>query len=225
MVDNRVRAVLDTVHRIEMREMFGWLSHELAQPLAAMGAYTGAAVRLLGEPGAPRARAALEQSLGQIDRARDTVRSVRARFAAPASLRLETAPCVREAMDAAGLAEAVLVVASDAPSCIVTSPAELQTVLFHLLRNALEATPAGAVPAVHVSAAADPHGIRVAVTNPSAASPEECWFDAFHTTKPGHLGLGLTIARRLCDALGARLDAAATGSGEVSFRLQVPGRS
>jgi signal transduction histidine kinase len=47
-------------------------------------------------------------------------------------------------------------------------------------------------------------------------------FGAFHTTKPGGLGMGLTICRSIIEAHGGRLWAEANVPRGASFRFTVP---
>ena len=47
-------------------------------------------------------------------------------------------------------------------------------------------------------------------------------FDAFHTTKPGGLGLGLSICRSIIEAHGGRLQASANAPRGAVFRFTLP---
>jgi C4-dicarboxylate-specific signal transduction histidine kinase len=223
--------LLETVHRVDMREMFGWLAHELAQPLSAMGAYMGAALRLLDGEAEPRASGALRQGLAQIDRARDAIGAARGHLGGPSDTSFEVAECVREVMAALALPARALVLGPGAARSIVSSREDLQSVLFHLLRNAIEAAEEGSAAggdpalAVRISVAAHPPGMVMRVFNPCRESPEERWYEAFYTTKSGHLGLGLTVTRRLCQGLGGSVVAAAPAPGEVCFRVELPDRA
>jgi signal transduction histidine kinase len=51
----------------------------------------------------------------------------------------------------------------------------------------------------------------------------EQMFDAFYTTKPQGLGMGLAISRSIVEAHGGRLWASSTGQGSV-FRFALPVR-
>jgi signal transduction histidine kinase len=47
-------------------------------------------------------------------------------------------------------------------------------------------------------------------------------FDAFHTTKPGGMGMGLAIARSIVEAHGGRLWATPNLAGGETFQFTVP---
>jgi len=47
-------------------------------------------------------------------------------------------------------------------------------------------------------------------------------FDAFYTTKPQGLGMGLAISRSIIEAHGGRLWATATGSQGAVFKFALP---
>jgi signal transduction histidine kinase len=69
------------------------------------------------------------------------------------------------------------------------------------------------------------NGVHVAVrdTGPGLA-PEGFGhlFDAFHTTKPGGMGMGLSICRSIIEAHGGRLWAAANEPSGAAFLFTVP---
>ena len=50
-------------------------------------------------------------------------------------------------------------------------------------------------------------------------------FEAFHTTKPGGLGLGLSICRSIIEAHGGRLWASANEPSGAIFQFTVPAQS
>jgi signal transduction histidine kinase len=72
----------------------------------------------------------------------------------------------------------------------------------------------------------DEEGVRVAVadTGPGLASGAlEQVFAAFHTTKAGGLGLGLSICRSIIEAHDGRLWASGNEGRGAVFQLTLPG--
>lgn len=111
---------------------------------------------------------------------------------------------------------------ASAPACAVIDAAGLKRIFWSLVRNARDAAPAGSL--VHVSLAreADRVRIRVADGGPGIelGRREEVW-EPLLSTKPWGVGLGLSVSRRLAEAMGARLELVGGPPGavfEVSLR-------
>jgi two-component system sensor histidine kinase TtrS len=145
-----------------------------------------------------------------------------AAMAAPLDLAVETdrvvaalagaqAPLAR----APGLAPGLPPVAIDA--------GELAVALGCLLENALEAAPvAGALRVACTSAAGGLLAVTVEDDGPGFG-PEaaERAFDPFFSTKPGRLGLGLAIARRIALRWGGRVDLRSPGPGRTGTQARL----
>ena len=72
---------------------------------------------------------------------------------------------------------------------------------------------------------AEPGGVLVAVRDSGpelAPATLEHVFDAFYTTKPSGLGLGLSICRSIIEAHGGRLWATANVPHGVTFQFTLP---
>ena len=95
--------------------------------------------------------------------------------------------------------------------------------LFNILRNALEATEAGAV-----TVDASRHGRRVDIRirdtgrgiGPDALARI---FDPFFTTKDTGMGVGLYLAKKIIEAHDGRLDAASEPGRGTTMTIQLPG--
>jgi signal transduction histidine kinase len=113
---------------------------------------------------------------------------------------------------------------------VLGDPAGLRLALRHILENALKFTPAGG----HVQTRLVRHGedalIAVSDTGPGIdPAVGDRVFEAFQqldssASRPhGGLGLGLTIARRLIEAHGGRVDVRSAGPGRgATFLVTLP---
>ena len=75
---------------------------------------------------------------------------------------------------------------------------------------------------------AEPNGVLVVVrdSGPGLSSPGlERIFEAFYTTKPGGLGMGLSICRTIIEAHGGRLWATAAQPRGATFQFTLPAQS
>ena len=108
---------------------------------------------------------------------------------------------------------------------------QLQRVILNLITNAVEAM--SGVPAdareLRINTGQTDSGDLLVVVQDSgpgldAQNPDRV-FDAFHTTKPGGLGIGLSICRAIIDAHEGRLWATQTEPHGASFQFTLPVRS
>lgn len=92
----------------------------------------------------------------------------------------------------------------------------------NLLRNAVEASPAGATVRAEVSADAQGAAVRVIDAGPGVEPAREAeLFEPFFTTKPAGTGLGLALARAVAEAHGGTLRYRRDGGATV-FELTLP---
>jgi signal transduction histidine kinase len=72
---------------------------------------------------------------------------------------------------------------------------------------------------------AEPDGVRVAVRDTGPGLPPESrerLFEAFYTTKPGGLGMGLSICRSIVEAHGGWIWASRTAGPGTTVQLTLP---
>jgi PAS domain S-box-containing protein len=102
---------------------------------------------------------------------------------------------------------------------------QLQQVLLNLMLNALEATHASSGElSIRTQRHADGH-VEIAVTDSGIGLPAEHGervFDAFFTTKPQGIGMGLAISRAIVEAHGGALWATANPTAGTTFRFILP---
>jgi len=113
---------------------------------------------------------------------------------------------------------------ADPEVCVRADPDGLQRVLVNLVVNAAEASPPGRVVRLEVEPAVDKE-VRIRVCDQGPGLPEEIRhriFDPFFTTKQHGTGLGLTIAHRLIEAYGGRLEARNRPEGGAEFTVALP---
>jgi C4-dicarboxylate-specific signal transduction histidine kinase len=108
---------------------------------------------------------------------------------------------------------------------------QLQQVLLNLIINAIEAmsaSDAGSRRLLISSANSESSDVSVEVQDSGPGFPEasaEQIFQAFYTTKPDGLGMGLSICRSIVEAHGGQLRAAAGHPTGAIFAFTLPIRS
>ena len=219
-------------------ELSASIAHEVKQPLAAMVAQSGAAMRWLGQktPNLTEARAALGKIQVAGDRASQVVENLRSMFRKESS--------ERRPLDVNSLIENVLGLTRreaqkhgvEVQVSLFEGPmpetsgdqAQLEQVFLNLIMNAIEAmgSSTGGVRTLEIkSAASDTGDVLVTVADSGPGVPVEKFdkiFDAFFTTKPEGMGMGLSICRSIVDAHGGRLWAS-RGEPGLTFYVWLPG--
>lgn len=199
------------------------IAHELHQPLGALTVNAETCLRWLDKlpPNLPAARKAVERMVSDAERASAIVRNTRALVTSrPSSpgivdavgLVRETAELMDHQIRQAGATPRLTVPEEKLPVAIARN--ELQQVLINLIGNAVQAmAEAGSSPRL-VNVCVTRLGtesveIDVADTGPGIAEAHmRQLFDAFFTTRPDGMGMGLAISRSAVEACGGRLTAA-----------------
>jgi two-component system C4-dicarboxylate transport sensor histidine kinase DctB len=99
---------------------------------------------------------------------------------------------------------------------VMGSPIAIQTVLMHLVENALDAVEGIENPKIEISAAAERERVRVSVKDNGCGIKQKDMSKIFvplFTTKPKRKGLGLSIALKLMTQMGGRLEIAPQAEG------------
>ena len=227
-------------HRVAiLGQLMASIAHEVKQPVAGTVANAQAALRWLGgrTPDLEQAREALadivktgKRTSEVIDRLCHLVAKV-----PPRKNRLEINGMIREVVELSGgeaMKNGVSVetrLAENLP-LIQGDRVQLQQVVLNLIVNAVQAMGAAAEGTrellVTTSQAAE-HDVLIAVkdTGPGLAPANVGRvFDAFYTTKPCGLGMGLSICRSIIEAHGGRLWASANAPRGTIFQFTVPVR-
>lgn len=117
------------------------------------------------------------------------------------------AACARAAVALARLAgDGVRVELVEAPGDVDADAGELTLAIRCLVENAAEAMGGGGVVTVRAGPEGDQFLVEVSDEGPGIAEADRGQVQrAFHTTKPGHAGLGLSIAGRVARSAGGAL--------------------
>jgi PAS domain S-box-containing protein len=219
------RQALAHAHRITtMGQLTASIAHEVNQPISAAVTNAQAALRWLGmqPPDLQEVRQALGRIVKDGRRAGDVIGRIRALIAkaAPCKDRLdinativEVITLTRTEMHRNGVSLRTQL-APDLPF-VQGDRVELQQVMLNLILNAIEAlsgTSGGLRELLIKSEYSETNGVLVAVQDSGPGlTPEslEHLFDAFYTTKPGGMGMGLPICRSIIEAHGGRIWATA----------------
>jgi two-component system, NtrC family, sensor histidine kinase HydH len=101
--------------------------------------------------------------------------------------------------------------------------AQIRQVLWNLVRNAVQASPAGTKVTVEVEAVAGGIALRVADSGPGISDEaKKRIFDAFYTTRSHGAGIGLAVVQRIVDehaAFGARISVDNLEGRGAEFRV------
>jgi len=218
-------------------ELAAGMAHELNQPLTAMLASTQAAARLLAdeapEPGA--ARAAMQQAVDQARRASEVLGRLRRAVERPdLAAALQPVPLDGAVRNALHLLEPEWRRRQVEPALhggsglkVLADPVALEQIVHNLLMNALQALDAVPPPQRKLALALDEDAGRgvLSVEDSGPGIPEEQLpriFEPFFSTRPGGLGLGLSLCETLATAMGGSLSARARAPRGAVFRLALP---
>ncbi|WP_437323168.1 sensor histidine kinase [Sorangium sp. So ce381] len=123
------------------------------------------------------------------------------------SVCMSAAGCVRRAAACARIGTSgARIVLSAQDGDVDADPIELAVAVRCLIESAVESTPGDGVVTVRGTASGARYCIEVTDTAPAACEADsEAILRPFYTTKPGHSGLGLNIARRVARRYGGTL--------------------
>jgi PAS domain S-box-containing protein len=216
-------------------ELAASIAHEINQPLGAVVNNASACVRWLAAHNLEEARQSALRVVADGHRAGEIIGRIRAlaKKAPPQKDWVDLNATIRDVLALArsevqrnGVALETRL--SDAVPLILADRVQLQQVLLNLLMNAIEALSGiSAGPrALWVSSekvASTEVLIAVRDSGPGLEPQSlDRLFDAFYTTKPHGLGLGLAISRSIIEAHGGRLWATANEGRGVTFQFTVP---
>jgi CHASE2 domain-containing sensor protein/nitrogen-specific signal transduction histidine kinase len=203
------------------------VAHEINNPLMAIKTRLHTLKKTVADR--PELTEKLDLVMGQVDRIGRATRSMLGFFKQRTaySKLVSYAEVIRAAIDLfdpSFEAKGVRVVMNlpDRLPGVSVSVDELQEVLINLLENERDALGRGND--LYVSAQTRDHQIvvRIEDSGPGLGPDPEKLFDAFYTTKSTGTGLGLTIARRICESYGGALTAENRKEGGACFEILLP---
>ncbi|GLK65903.1 sensor histidine kinase [Paracoccus kondratievae] len=240
LAEHEARAQLVRLARVNtLGEMTASIAHEVNQPLTAVVTSANAGLRWLaaGPPNLGKARQALERIIGDANRASNIVAQVRnlSKRADPRADWQEAPVLVagvvalsRGELDRNGVR--VRVRPADGLPLVLADSVQVQQVLLNIVLNAIDAM--AATPAERRELAIDlacevPGFVRFSIRDHGTGVPPEAVagiFDAFYTTKPQGMGIGLAVSRSIVEAHGGRIWVEPQPEGGAVFHFTLRAR-
>jgi len=212
------------------------IAHEVNQPLAAIVTSGHACQRWLGQdpPKLAKAELALNRILADAARASQIVTRVRslsrgepvqaAAFDFNAAV-MDVVALSTDELERHGI-ELALELAENLPPAFA-DPVQIGQVIGNLVLNAIEAMAAkpGKAHVLRVGSRLKADRILLTVADSGTGIPaaiQDHLFDAFWTTKPDGIGVGLSISRTMIEANGGQIWAEPARGGGAVFNISVP---
>ena len=221
-----------------MGELAACLAHEITQPIASSRNNARAALNFLDkQPADPNeVREALHSIVDDADRAGDIIDRIRDHIkkAPPRKSRFDLNEAIEEVI---GLAQSAITTngvsvatrLGETLSPVEGDRVQLQHVVMNLILNAVEAMSTIEAGPWELSISTEQTqtgGVLVSVRDSGPGiDPDHLdrVFQAFYTTKPSGVGMGLSISRSIIDAHGGQLWADMNASGGAILRFSLPG--
>ena len=222
---------------LAMGEIAASLAHEINQPLSAIRSYAQAGLRFLNNdpPEPDEACKALQGIIAGDRRAEEVIQRIR--------MALKKEPFKRSRLDVEGIIDEVIILVSskvreqnvslrlehvDNLPAVLGDRIQLQQVLFNLIINAIDAIvdegdSLGEI--VVLTSKERPDAITISVRDNGIGideKQEHIVFDAFYTTKPEGMGIGLSISRSIIEDHGGQFWATRNPDKGTTFSFTVP---
>ena len=230
----RLRTELAYMSRVlTMGELAAALAHDIKQPITAAIASANTCERLLNRAALDvgELREAAARISAEVTRASQILDRVRLLYT-------RSAPR-KEAVDANDLVRDMVALLSGEASqhrisfrtdlqplpLVAADRVQLQQVLLNLMLNAVEAMKASPAEIVIASRRTASNGITISVKDTGVGLPmgqTDHIFEAFFTTKPEGMGMGLAISRAIVESHGGRLWAHANAERGATFQFTLP---
>jgi PAS domain S-box-containing protein len=218
-----------------MGELAASIAHEVNQPLASVVNSATACLRWLDAQKLEEARRSASRVIAEGHRASEIIGRIRAlaKKSPPhmdwldvGEMIHEVVALVRSEIQQSGVAVEIQI--SEHVPVILADRVQLQQVILNLMMNAIEAMNGDSGGPRELLIRSDVDESRHVVISVQDSGPGfdpkslELLFDAFYTTKPHGLGMGLSISRSIVDAHRGRLWATANMPRGAIFQLAFP---
>jgi len=233
-----LEADLAHINRVSMLgELAASIAHEVNQPLSGIVSSGGACLRWLAAdpPNLEEARQSVRRIVGAGKHAAEVITRVRAltKSAAATAEKLDLNETIREVLALVGdqaKRNSVRIRTGFAGdlSPVSGDRVQLQQVVLNLVMNGIEAMSSSGERArelVITTRNIDDNQVQVTVQDTGIGldpSSQDKIFDSFYTTKPGGMGMGLSISRSILQAHRGRLWATTTEGGGATFHFTIP---
>ncbi len=213
------------------------LAHEINQPLTAIVSYAEACRLMLraGDTGSELISRSLADIIKQGERASEIINRLRefvrkgevARTRVDVNVLAEDVlALLRHELAAHGI-DVRLALEQRLPA-VTANRVQIEQVLFNLVRNAIDAMQTSARRTLGVQTMGlrgEQPAVAVAVSDTGKGLPPEAadhLFDAFFSTKPKGMGLGLSICRTIVEDHGGHISVTTNELGGTTFRFTLP---
>jgi signal transduction histidine kinase len=232
----QLQADLAHINRVTtMGELAASLAHEIKQPISAAVIDAGTCGEWLArdKPDLEEARNALSRVIQDVTRASEIINRIRFLFkkGEPQRELIDVNEVIREMIvllrrEAGRHSISIHTeLAADLPM-ISADRVQLQQVFMNLMLNAIDAmkerSGAGELAIKSQHNPADQLLISVSDTGAGLPPQAEKMFDAFFSTKPQGIGMGLSISRSIIESHGGRLWATANSGRGATFQFTLP---
>jgi PAS domain S-box-containing protein len=236
--NSEMQAELAHANRVAtMGQLSTSIAHEVNQPISSVSTYSQAALRWLGQqpPNLEEVRLALDGITSNAKRANDVIGRIHTLVKKTPqrkeSLEIDEAISVVTMLAQAEVQKngiSLVMELGEGLPLIEGDRVQLQQVMLNLINNAVQAMSAvgGDSRELVISISkTEPNGIGVSVRDSGPGIDPanlERAFEAFYTTRPGGLGMGLSICRSIIEAHGGRLWASANKPRGATFQFTLP---
>ena len=234
----QLRNELTYISRINtMGELAASLAHEINQPLTAIRSNAEAIQSMLESerPDLDEIKAAIADIVSDDARAGETIRRLRALFRREGLARteIELGELLEEVSriirSDAVIRKVSLTLDPPQPArSILADRIQIQQAIINLLLNAFDAVSEKKENSRRVTLSVvteDPNCVRVLVRDSGRGIAPDVLpriFEAFFTTKPGGMGMGLAISRSIIEAHGGRLSVSSNPGHGSTFEIALP---